>query len=58
MTKLQTTKILKTNNKMDLEQLEMSTVKLRHEDKSVKCRFFVVSVWHYLECQKSKCKAY
>ena len=34
--------MLKTYNKSDIEQLGMCTVKLRHKDKSVKCRFFVV----------------
>ena len=34
--------MFKTYNLSDIEQIGMYTVKLRHKDKSVKCRFFVV----------------
>ena len=34
--------VLKTYNQSDIEQLSRYSVKIRHSDKCVKCRFFVV----------------
>ena len=34
--------MLKTYNQSNIEQLSVCTIKLRHKDKCIKCRFFVI----------------